>query len=72
MRLIKKLAFTGKKRHKKGDVLKMARKVMNFKSKEAYRKWLAYGHIHGLFNSPGNVSVKIRGKSHRVKHSKKK
>jgi hypothetical protein len=50
----------------------MARKVMNFKSKEAYRKWLAYGHIHGLFKSKGNVSVKIRGKSHRVKHARKK
>jgi len=50
----------------------MARKVMNFKSKEAYRKWLAYGHIHGLFKAKGSVSIKIRGKSHRVKHARKK
>jgi len=50
----------------------MARKVMNFKSKEVYRKWLAYGHIHGLFKSKRNVSIKIRGKPHRVKHASKK
>jgi hypothetical protein len=44
-------------------------KEMNFKSKEAYRKWLAYGHMHGVFKkAPGHVRVKIRGKPHRVKH----
>ncbi len=41
----------------------------NFRSKEAYHKWLAYGHIHGKFKeSPGNTPVRIRGKRHRVRH----
>ena len=45
------------------------RKRMNFRSKEAYRKWLAYGHIHGLFRkTPGHVKVYIRGRPHKVKH----
>jgi len=49
----------------------MGRKIkkMNFKSWEAYRKWLAYGHIHGHFRrTPGHVKVYIRGKPHKVKH----
>lgn len=41
----------------------------NFKSKEAYQKYLAYGHIHHVFEeTPGNQNVTIRGKRHRVKH----
>jgi len=48
-------------------------KKMNFRSKEAYRKWLAYGHIHGIFEEvPGHVDVYIRGKPHKVKHSRKR
>lgn len=48
----------------------MAKKTMNFKSTEAYRKWLAHGHIHGDFKkSPGNTPVKIKGKAKKVKHS---
>lgn len=47
----------------------MAKKAMNFKSKVAYKKWLAYGHKHGAFKrSKGNTPVKIRGKGHKVKH----
>lgn len=47
----------------------MAKKPMNFKSKEAMRKWMAYGHMHDEFEkSPGNTPVKIKGKPHRVKH----
>lgn len=43
-----------------------------FKTKEAYRKWLAYGHIHGDFaRVPGNQSVMIRGKIHKVVHKKR-
>jgi hypothetical protein len=52
----------------------MGRKIkeMNFRSWEAYRKWLAYGHIHGLFKkTPGHVRVKIRGRPHKVKHSRR-
>jgi len=49
------------------------RKKMNFKSKKAYRKWLAYGHATGVFaRTPGHVKVYIRGKPHKVKHAKYK
>lgn len=44
----------------------------NFKSKKDYEKWLAYGHIHKDFEkTPGNQKVTIKGKPHKVKHSKK-
>ena len=46
-------------------------KKMNFKSKKAYLRWLAYGHGTGVFEkTPGHVDVYIRGKKHRVKHTK--
>ena len=48
----------------------MAKKTMNFKSKEAYEKWLAYGHMHIKDFGKTPVKVKIRGTSHRVKHKK--
>lgn len=42
--------------------------VERFKSKEAYRKNLAYRHIH---NIPMTASeVVVGGKKHKVKHSK--
>ena len=41
-------------------------KTLHFKSKAGYKKWLAHGHIHGLFH--GKKRIKIRGKTHRVKH----
>lgn len=42
---------------------------MNFKNKAAYKKWLAYGHMHGQFErTPGNQPVSIGGKSHKVEH----
>jgi len=41
-------------------------KTMNFKSKAAYKKWLAYGHMHKVFH--GKTAVKIKGQAHRVKH----
>lgn len=41
----------------------------NFKSMEAYRKWLSFGNIHGMFkNTPGNQRITIRGKPHKVIH----
>jgi len=47
--------------------------VRHFRSKAAYRKWLAYGHIHGHFKrKPGHQIVYIRGKRHRVKHRRKR
>jgi hypothetical protein len=44
-------------------------KARNFKSKAAYKRWLAYGHIHKVFErTPGNQRIKIKGKPHKVKH----
>ncbi len=45
-------------------------KTVNFSSKKAYDKWLAYGHMHvkGFGKTPMNVTIK--GKKHKVKHSK--
>lgn len=41
--------------------------VEHFKSKEAYRKNMAYRHIHGI---PFTASkVVVGGKAHEVKHS---
>lgn len=51
----------------------MPKTAKNFKSAAGYKKWLAYGHIHGDFaKSPGNTPVKIRGKAKKVSHMKKK
>lgn len=45
---------------------------MNFKSKAAYKKWLAHGHIHGEFAAtPGHQKVSIKGESRKVEHEKK-
>lgn len=41
----------------------------NFKSEEAYRKWTAYRHIHGI-PAPHLKRACIKGKCHTVKHSK--
>ena len=44
-------------------------KKMNFRSKEAYLRWLRYGHATGVFaRTPGHVRVYIRGKPHKVRH----
>lgn len=45
------------------------RKTLNFKSKTAYRKWLAYGHMHIRDFGRTPVKIKIRGRAHRVRHS---
>jgi hypothetical protein len=43
--------------------------AMNFKSKGAYQKWLAYGHASGEFaKTPGNQKVSIKGKAKKVEH----
>lgn len=59
-------------------------KTLHFKSKEAYRKWLAYGHMRtktgkmvkvkkgrkNLFAAtPGNVGIVVHGHKHKVKHT---
>jgi len=44
--------------------------TLHFKSKEAYRKWLAYNWIHNrrkMGRAP-HKRIVIRGKTHRVKH----
>ena len=56
---------------------------LHFKSKAGYKKWLAYGHMRtktgkmaksrkvSVFaKTPGNSKIYIRGKVHKVKHSK--
>lgn len=41
----------------------------NFKSIAAYKRWAAFGNIHGDFKRvPGNQKVTIRGKPYHVKH----
>ena len=49
-------------------------KKLHFKSKEAYRKWLAYNWIHNKkeMGDGRNSTIYIRGKKHRVNHSRKK
>lgn len=56
----------------------------NFKSPEAYRKWLAYGHMRtaggerakkgeSVFaKTPGHQKVSIKGKTHEVQHERKR
>jgi hypothetical protein len=44
----------------------------NFRSNEAYRKWTAYRHIHGI-KAPHLKRVCIKGKGcHKVEHGKKR
>lgn len=47
------------------------KRALNFSSKKAFKKYAAYGHMHGVFaRSPGNTPIKIRGKAHKVSHKK--
>jgi len=44
--------------------------ALHFKSKEAYRKYKAYGYIHGIFSEtkhPNDEYVYIAGKRHKIK-----
>jgi len=51
----------------------MVKKAINFKSKAAYKRWLAFGHASGDFKRvPGNQKIKIKGKKHKVSHTKTK
>lgn len=44
---------------------------MNFKNAKAYHDWLAYGHIHHVFDEThGEQEITIHGRHHRVKHSR--
>ena len=42
--------------------------VEHFRNKQAYRKWNAYRHIHGI-KAPHLKEVVVGGKRHKVKHS---
>lgn len=42
--------------------------IKHFKSKIGYRKWLAFGHMHGDFKVPGCQKVYVRGRLIKVKH----
>jgi hypothetical protein len=45
--------------------------IRRFSSKEAYKRWLAYGHIRGAFaKTPGHQQIIIKGKKHKVKHKR--
>ena len=41
---------------------------MNFKSKGAYKKWLAFGHMHVKDFGKTPQKISIRGKAHKVDH----
>lgn len=41
---------------------------VNFKDEGAYKRWLAYGHMHGDFH--GKEPVSIGGAEHHVNHGK--
>lgn len=45
----------------------MAKDIKNFKSKEAYRKFKAYVHIHNIPTKKEDF-VYIAGKKHKIKH----
>lgn len=47
----------------------MAKKTLNFRSREAYSKWLAFKHIH-LPRTKEKDRVTIAGKPHKVKHGR--
>lgn len=42
----------------------------HFKSREAYRKFQAYSHIHGIAH-PNLKTAVVGGVAHKVKHGKK-
>lgn len=43
----------------------------HFSSMAGYKRWLAFGHIHGKFKVPGNQTIFVRGKRLKVRHKKR-
>lgn len=43
-------------------------KTLHFGSMGSYRKYLAYGHIHGVFTEKVQPKIVIAGKQHMVHH----
>ena len=69
------MLFCGTSDNISQEEIAMGRKIkkMNFRSKEAYLRWLRYGHATGVFKrTPGHVKVYIRGRPHKVNHGGKK
>jgi len=60
------------RQEKKNTISGEQLKSINFKDAAAYKKWLAYGHMNvpGFGKTP--QKIKIAGKAHKVKHTKKK
>jgi len=49
------------------------RKAIHFKNREAYLRWLRYGHATGIFErTPGHMKVYIAGRPHHPKHSRRR
>ena len=47
----------------------MKNKTLHFSSEVNYQKFLAFGHMHKVFeNTPGNMNIEIKGKKHKVNH----
>mgnify|MGYP001589311374 FL=1 len=68
MSMVKEHILTQKNNAQLIDTYKRGGKI-NFKSTDAYHKWLGYVHASGLAEStPGNQKVSIRGKKVNVKH----
>ena len=50
----------------------MVKKTLNFKSRAAYLRWIKFGHASGDFKRvKGDQKIKIKGKKHKVKHTRK-
>ena len=49
-------------------------KKLNFKSNKSYEKWLAWNYEHNKkeMGDGKNSTIYIRGKKHKVNHSRKK
>ena len=43
-------------------------KILRFKSKSGYMKYLAFGHLHGVFTEKVRPKIIISGHLHKVKH----
>ena len=49
----------------------MAKRTLHFRTRAEYRKWLAFGQMHGLFRkAPGHMKIVIGGRPHKVKHKR--
>lgn len=64
-------------RKKKITMAKKKKKAINFKSRQAEKNYMKFQHSNpkaraAAARSPGNTPVKVRGKSVKVSHTKKR